>query len=352
MLLELVLKPLFLLLGFILDLIPALSFGIDFNIASLVDFLAFGFWAFPFNLFIIIIGNVLFWLNRKSNNVFARIYDKTKEVIQMGYKGFFFKVWHDNGLINFYDKYCLEYALTYKNYDYIHKGRLMFYIEYGADERVKKEFELSLKDENMTLAQYKALADAYVPQVTTIVNIEYETKRKFYYYSDNFIEAFKMSPRENVPKPFERLFKILDNRAVFLDYLTSKSLCFFKRPKSNADFADEDDTDTDNEREYLSWWKRLRNTKQPGFDADTKLLRDYSHKMDTHIIKAKAINAIASSAVYADNLDTDFTEDLSDFLADLNDNSKEKAELLQFYAFRKSAKNKTMNAKASSINPR
>ncbi|GHV42089.1 hypothetical protein FACS189490_10290 [Clostridia bacterium] len=224
------------------------------------------------------------------------------------------------------------------------KGRLMFYIEYGADERVKKEFELSLKDENMTLAQYKALADAYVPQVTTIVNIEYETKRKFYYYSDNFIEAFKMSPREKVPKPLERLFKILDNRSVFLDYLTSKSLCFFKRPKSNADAAANaaDEDDTDNEREYLSWWKRLRNTKQPGFDADTKLLRDYSHKMDTHIIKAKAINAIASSAVYADNLDTDFTEDLSDFLADLNDNSKEKGELLQFYAFRKSAKNKTV----------
>ncbi|MCM0627501.1 hypothetical protein M5J14_23810 [Lysinibacillus sp. OL1_EC] len=45
---------------------------------------------------------------KKSNNLFFRIYDKTKEVIQQGYKQFFIKVWYMEKLISYFDMYCIE----------------------------------------------------------------------------------------------------------------------------------------------------------------------------------------------------------------------------------------------------
>ena len=86
-----------------------------------------------------------------------------------------------------------------------------------------KEYRATLENKNTTLADYKRLADKHLPKTTAVINIEYETKRKFYYYSDKFIEAFKHTPR-SISKPLERLYKILDNRSIFLDYLTSKTL--------------------------------------------------------------------------------------------------------------------------------
>ena len=40
---------------------------------------------------------------RKSNNVFFRSYNKTREVVEMGYKSFFFEIWLEQGLISNYD---------------------------------------------------------------------------------------------------------------------------------------------------------------------------------------------------------------------------------------------------------
>ena len=45
--------------------------------------------------------------NRKSNNIFFRSYNKTREVCEMKYKDFFFDIWKENGLISEYDYYCL-----------------------------------------------------------------------------------------------------------------------------------------------------------------------------------------------------------------------------------------------------
>ena len=145
--------------------------------------------------------------------------------------------------------------------------------------------------------------------------IEYETKRKFYYYSDGFIDGFKNIPRE-IPKPLDRLYKILDNRSIFLDYLTSKTLSFCKGK--------------DEDVQYQAWWHRLRNTKLDGVKVDEKLLRDYSCQMDKKCVQKRAINAVASSAVYDNKVDSGFIEDLSDFLADVSDNAAHKMGRLLF----------------------
>jgi hypothetical protein len=281
----------------------------------------------------------------KSNNVRARVYDKVKEVIELGYKSFFFELWYKNGLINYYDKWCFEYAMPYRKTEYLHRARLAFYVEHGLNEEKKAEFSAALKDKNLTHAEAKRLADGYVPKTTAVINIEYETKRKFYYYSDKFIEHFKHEPRAISP-PLLRLFKILDNRCVFLDYLTSKTLTFHHKPDSAGLCR------------YVAWWERLRNTKLDGIKSDDKLLRDYSHEMDKRCVMVRTINNIASAAVYDDKLDTGFIEDISDFLADITDNAAHvmvhavgdggevlddvKGDLLTYYAAKKAAKEKVL----------
>lgn len=257
----------------------------------------------------------------KSNNVRVRIYDKVKEVIENGYKGFFFKIWHDNGLISYYDKWCMEYALPYKNTDYLHKARLLFYVKHGRDPDRRQRYSAALENKNTTLAEYKHLADEkiiigdskvlFLPKITTVINIEYETKRKFYYYSDFFIDNFNYMS-SNIPKPLERIFKVLDNKRIFLEYLTRETLSFHNGKDEKGNYK------------YLSWWERLRNTKLDGLKTDQKLLREYSLQMDKKCVQKRIINAVASSAVYEDKVDSGFIEDVSDLLADISDNAAQK----------------------------
>jgi hypothetical protein len=251
-----------------------------------------------------------------SNNVRARIYNKVKEVIEMGYKAFFFEIWHKNGLISFYDKFCMEYAFLHKNTDYLAKASLEFYTKYGTNPARRKLYAAVLKDPKTTMSQFKALAAEHMPKITTILNIEYETKRKFYYYSDEFINhGFKLSEdRKNISKPMERVYKILDYRDIFLDYLTSKTLSFYKIENG--------------EPKFLAWWERLRNTKHDGKKTDEKLIRKYSCEMDKKAVQRRAVNSIASNAVYEDRLNTGFIEDLSDMLADITDNQAHRMLLL------------------------
>jgi len=252
--------------------------------------------------------------SKASKNVYARVYDKVKEVIEMGYKSFFFEIWHKKGLISFYDKWCMEYAFLHKNVDYLAKARLAFYVEHGTDFVRRERYEKALNNPNKSLADYKRTADEFMPKTTPVLNIEYETKRKFYYYSDKFIETCKIDwSRESIlPEPLKRIYKIIDNKALYLDYLTKKTLSFYNGKDENG------------ELNYLAWWKRLRNVTLDGIKVDEKLLREYTFHMDKKAVQKGIINRVASSAVYEDNLDTDFIEDLSDFLADISDNQAHK----------------------------
>jgi len=241
--------------------------------------------------------------NIKSNNVRARVYDKVKEVIEMGYKNFFFKIWHENGLISYYDKWCFEWAFPYRNMDYLYKARLAFYVAHGTDlDRVEK-YQTALNSQKTTMKDFKHLSNDFMPSNTTILNIEYETKRKFYYYSDHIIDGFRLTEeRGEISTPLQRIYKVLDYRTLFLDYLTSKTLSFHKEGK------------------YLSWWERLRNAKHEGKKVDGILVRDYSLNMDKIAVQKRIIKSVASLAVYNDNLDSNFVTDFTDLLSHINDN--------------------------------
>jgi len=265
--------------------------------------------------------------NRKSNNIFIRIYNKGLEVVEGGYKGFFLDIWHKNNLISFYDKYVLEKAYIEKNWNTIHKYKLEFYQEYGTNEETKEKIKNLLENPKATTARFKKLAGELMPELTTVLNIEFETKRKFYYYSDDFIdETLQAKKRADTPDILDRIYKIVDNRKVFLDYLTSRTIAFKKKGK------------------YASWWKRLRSVKHDGIKTDEELLRKYSQNLDDKMAKLKFINSVASKAVYDNKLDTDFQSDASDMLSNLNDNDKK---MLEKYSTIKARKEERLKNRKS-----
>ena len=241
--------------------------------------------------------------NRKSNNVFIRIYNKSLEVIDNGYKAFFFELWYQNKLISYYDKFCLEKSYEKKDWNYIHQAKLMFYLEHGLDDKRKNSYKEALEDKTTTHEDYQRLA-AYLPDITTIVNIEFETKRKFYYYSDDFIDVMLKTQQDDINPVLTRIYKIIDNRSIFLEYLTSKTFSFQK------------------DGEYLNWWQRLRNTKLEGIKLDAKLLRSYNFECNDNMARIKLINSLATLSVHKNLLDKDFEENIADLMSDINDNDK------------------------------
>lgn len=250
---------------------------------------------------------------KESNNVRARIYNKVKEVIEIGYKSYFFDLWFKKGLISYYDKWCLEYAYEHKNIDYLHKAKLAFMVAHydGKEENIDFISDIEKKlNSGLSLKECKKIADKYCPEITCVLNIEYETKRKFYYYSDKFIDRQKIHERQ-CELPLKRIYKIIDNRDLFLDYLTSKTLSFHKHLKEKED-----------EPKWMDWWKRLRNTKLNTINTGTKLVREYAYKTDKNIVQKRAVNSIITAVVYSDVQSGNFIKDISDLLADMSDNDK------------------------------
>ena len=254
---------------------------------------------------------------RSANNVFVRIYNKGLEVVQLAYKSFFFEVWQQQGLINQYDKYCYEYAYEKKDFDFIHKARLMFYMAYGSNLTTKKKIGSQL-EKDLSPLEYKKLADGLMPEVTTVLNIEFETKRRFYYYSDQFIDTH-LTTKTPCPYQLSRIFKIIDNRNLFLDYLTSKTLAFRK-----------------SEEEYCDWWQRIRTVKLDTVKNNDKLVRDYQKNLDRNIVLKRAVNAVSTSAIYSGLKDFDLAADVADLMSNVNDNT------IQSYVKNKKAKYKRL----------
>jgi hypothetical protein len=299
--------------------------------------------------------------SRKSKNVFFRAYHKGMEVVEVGYKGYFFNIWHEIGLISAYDKYCFEYAYTQGggkgkgSYEHIHKARLMFYLQHGSDEARKRKYSDALNDINTSNQRFKELADEHMPDVTTVINIEYQTKRKFYRYSDKHIEEMECIERGNMPKQLERICKILDYRRVWLNYLTKESFSLRKEIQDSPDGLPI----------YTDMWYRLRSCKHDGAKGvDCKWLRDYTQWLDEEVIKGRLASAVGSYAVHNGNIESDFLEDFTDAVSGLNDNHKaisgksvltvrvfnESGEVLgaingthlAFYKVKKAVKNKTV----------
>lgn len=237
---------------------------------------------------------------RQSNNIFFRSYNKVREVIEENYKDFFLELWYNSGMINYYDFYVYTYAYKKHSFSQIYVGMMEFYLEFGIDPNVKKYLN-NLKSRKYTIEELKQYIIKICPIPTLVINIEFQTMRKFYY---TFRSALDHLPiiHECEEKQLLRLYQLLDCRKEFLNYLTDTTISF-----RNANM------------EYLDFWQRLRNVK---FDKiyNGTLSRDYSTKINRDIIVSKIKNLMATLSLYDNNFDTDINEDMSNLICVLNDN--------------------------------
>lgn len=254
--------------------------------------------------------------SRASNNVFIRIYNKTKEVIEIGYKQFFFQYWLEQGMISLYDQYCYEKCFIKKSYNYMNIARLLFYLDYGSNDNYKSEIKyLISKNDDLLL---KELADKLTPKVQLITNVEFQTKRKFYSTLSECLETQCKRVSFTPYRELEYLYKILDNKKFIIDLLTWD---VFRLIDVNDDKARK------RNKKLHPFWELLRNTKVDSVQIEnSKLYRTYQRNLDVQAIKTRLISSISSFSLYINGEnDKDVIRDSADFMGYLNENDFEKA---------------------------
>lgn len=239
---------------------------------------------------------------RSSNNIFFRSYNKVREVIEENYKEFFLKIWFDNGLINYYDFFVYTYAYKKKSYPQIYVGIMEFYLKYGKNEDFKLRLQALKDTKKFTVQQVKDIVLEVCPLPTLIINIEFQTMRKFYYHSLQ-IDCLPINT-ECYDFPLLRLYQILDGRKLFLDYLTETTISFWNKDRSKG---------------FMDFWRRLRSCKiNKTLCIDYR--RTYSKNVNRDIIISKIKSNLATLALYDGNWSTDINEDMSQLINILNDN--------------------------------
>lgn len=258
------------------------------------------------------IDNDYIAVGNRGDKCFLRIYNKTKEVVEMGYKAWFFKEWLFNGLINRYDFYVLEKCYEKNSWGYMAKARLQWYLEYGKKEFYKKDIRAILDGvvipDNLTI---KKLADRLTPKVTTITNIEFQTMRKL-------TKSIKIKNlRDNSSKGIiRRIYDFFDMRPLITEYLTHDEFRLIERTEENKSRCD-----------YNTFWKSLRAAKMIDVrktPEEIKLQRDYTRNLDAKVVRRRALSASITYSLYMNGLnDLSVLEDAADIFCILNDNDIE-----------------------------
>lgn len=252
---------------------------------------------------------------KRTDKVFLRIYMKSKEVVEQGYKGWFFYFWLFNGLINRYDLYVYEECYKRRSWQYLNMARISFYLQYGSDEYLKETCRRLLTgDQTMEEDTLQKLADQLTPKINLIMNVEYQTRRR---HSKSYV---LLPLRDNTAKgSAKRIYDYLDNRKLIMDYLTND---VFRLVTPDGDV-------NKSRRELCSFWKSLRSCKLVDVHIppkQLKLVREYNRKLNGDLVKRRAINSIVTLGFYMKGMNDDnLMQDVVDALCTLNDNDVEKA---------------------------
>lgn len=256
----------------------------------------------------------------KDKKVFVRIYMKSKEVVEQGYKPWFFREWLYNGLINNYDFYVYQSAFLKRSWNYVDIARLEFYSEYGKDSVYKAQCAAIVSgDEKHDAAFISKLADKLTPRVTIITNVEYETSRKF---SKSF--NFKMFRNNEDKAECSRIYDYLDNRAMITEYLT----CSVFR------LAEPSDTDINISRaDNCAFWDSLRSCKMIDVKKspkNLKLTRDYTRALNKEVVKNRIKSSLVTLSIYERGFENiSSLDDAIQFICNLNDNDIHDMDMLR-----------------------
>ena len=223
-------------------------------------------------------------------------------------------------MISAFDLYVHEHCYEHRSYYKIDYYRLMFYKEYGSNPYYLDKVSKMLSDiTKYEVKDIRSLADKVVPRITQITNIEYETKRKFYYSLDRVKKSLESVVA--APSPLEDIFKLLDNKHLIHNLLTDDVFRLIKFDKTIT---------RKRNMEVSPVWKLVQNCKvvdRELSDQDRKLLRSYQRNMDIAFVKRSIINSISSLSLYinADNNNNDVVEDTLQFLNFVSENDFTKA---------------------------
>lgn len=250
---------------------------------------------------------------RKSNSSFVRIYNKSKEVVELGYKQFFVPIWLENGLISEFDKFVFDQIFNngQNSWNYKEIARCQFYLQYGREEGIKREIRQLLAFEDSPINAYKKLADLCVPDLTNVVNLEIQTKRKFYY---NFVFE-KMDYPKWVPVAEYRMYTILHKLKAIRAFITQHTIRFVKFKGQYREMRHD-------LRPVADWWARLSACGElDGVNGD--LCRQYQKNYDLKRCKARNLTNLATLSTLLeewDSEDVSFLDDISDICSHINDN--------------------------------
>lgn len=254
-------------------------------------------------------------LGKRSDKVFIRIYLKSKEVVEQGYKAWFLYIWFFNGLINRYDLYVYEECYKRKNWKYMNLARASYYLEYGSNTTIKDTCRRLLSGElTMEEDSLQRFVDSITPKVNLVMNVEYQTMRRH-------SKSYCLLPlRDNsIRVTSKRIYDYLDNRKLITDYLT-RDVFRLAEPDGNVNKS---------RREMCGFWKALRSCKMVDVHIppkQLKLVRDYSRKLNADLVKTRAINSIVTYGFYQKGInDDDVMKDVVDALCTMNDNDMQKA---------------------------
>lgn len=258
-------------------------------------------------------------IGKRSDKVFIRIYLKSKEVVEKGYKPWFFKVWLLNGLINRYDFYCYEIAFLKHSWKSLDLGRLQYYAEFGRQKHyVEKCKRILAGEEDISPDSLRRLADLLTPAVNLIMNVEFQTMRKHtksYQLIPFFDNSDKLTSR--------RIYDYLDNRKLICDYLTSKVFRLVEPHEAGVNDSNK------SRRDYCAFWKALRMCKLTDTfvpEEDQALVRTYTRKLNSEVVKSRAVKAAITYGIYTRGINGDSPlRDCMEALCMLNDNDMEDA---------------------------
>lgn len=258
-------------------------------------------------------------VGKRSDKIFIRIYLKSKEVVEKGYKPWFFKVWLFNGLINRYDMYCYEYAFLKHSWKALDYGRLQYYAEYGRQKHyVEKCRRILVEEETISPDSLRRLADQLTPPVNLIMNVEFQTMRKH-------TKTYELLPffDNSLKGEGKRVYDYFDNWKLICDYLTSKVFRLvepFEPGKNDSNKS---------RRDYCSFWKALRSCKLTDAfipDDQKSLVRTYTRKLNSEVVKSRAVKAAVTYGIYTRGINSDDPlRDCIEALCMLNDNDVQDA---------------------------
>lgn len=249
-------------------------------------------------------------LGKRSDKVFVRIYQKTREVIEQGYKPWFLQIWLMNGLISKYDQYVYEKAYQKRSWHYRFYARLQFYSEYGQVpvyiQKCKDILSGVLTIEENDLVKF---ADFLTPRLNYVMNVEFQTMRRH-------SKSYQLIPfRDHRDKgECQRIYDYIDNRKIITEYLTNK---VFR-------LVDYDPNVKKSERKMCAFWEALRRTKCIDVKLtpkEAKLVRNYNRKLSKEALQKRFINAAVTYGLYSrGENDVNPAQDAFELLLRMNDN--------------------------------